>query len=73
MERGGWLDTVDLGDFGSVISRYLIPGARADFEDGARSGSDDGWNSRLNFLRGQCRCWSGSAVSLCGELEKMLI
>lgn len=52
VEIDAWLDAVDLGDFGAVVAGELVSGARADFEDGAVGGSDEGGKNGFEFAFG---------------------
>lgn len=61
MKRGSGLDAVDLGDFGPVVARHLVAGARADLDYGAAGRGHESRDSLLDFPFGELRGCARSA------------
>lgn len=61
MERGSGLDAVNLGNFGPVVARHLVAGARADLDYGTGGGGDQSRDSFLDFPFSELRGCERSA------------
>ncbi len=61
MKRGGGFDAVDLGNFGAVVPRHLVAGARPDLDDGAAGRGHESRDSLLHFPFGKLRGCGRSA------------